>query len=479
MTRSPVYAAAVGALLLGACSKPIQLPSHDFQVPLAKPSGEIEDLAPAAATPDGGWWGYLDVAGLDAAVREAADCSPGVRAAKERFEAALHERVIAAAADLPELSVGVNRLRQRQNFVGLPFPGLADRVLSNTFSNSGLSFNVSWEVDIWKRVAAGKLVADSTLQARDYDRKGLELSVTGQLAKVWFAAAEAGRQVEISGQLLDHDRMVLERTMERYRSGRRSPVDVRVAEAGVERSRAAIHQRRQALDGLVRQLEVLTCRAPAGSLVVPAGLEDLSAPIPPGLSSELVYRRPDLLSAEREIIGADARILQARAALRPSFALTSAAGTSSNTLLDLVNPGLQVWNYALGVSQPIFNRGRLKANVLVTEARAREAVANFEGRVWTAYREVETALAADATLREQQLRLRAALDLTSLAEREANQRYEAGLGDLFSTLSLRRAVLESESALVALRRARYDNRVDLHMAIGGSFGGARATHASD
>ncbi len=474
MMRVTLVLTCSAAALLAACAKPPQLPSHDYRVPTPPPVD-----APSLTPADRDWWTYLDDPGLDAIVRRARDCSPGVRAAKERFEAALQEVVSAGAARLPELGVGVNRLRQRQNFVGLPFPGFADRVLSNTFSNSGLSFNVSWEADIWKRVAAGKLAAESALQARDFDRDALMLSVTGQVAKAWFAATEAARQAEIADELLEHDELALERTRERYRAGRRSAVDVRIAEAGVERARAATHQRRQILVGIVRQLEVLACDVSDGELPVPASFATLSSPVPAGLTSDLLYRRPDLASAEREILAADARIVQAKAALRPSFAITSALGTSSNTLLDLVNPALQIWNYALGLTQPVFNRGRLTAGVRASAARAREAVANYEGRVWTAYREVETALSADPVLRSQEERLIGAKDLTVQAAREAEARYGAGFGDLFSALNLRRAVLESESAVLAVRRARYDNRVDLHLAIGGGFGAAVASGIAD
>ena len=145
-------------------------------------------------------------------------------------------------------------------------------------------------------------------------------------------------------------------------------------------------------------------------------------------------------------------------------------GTSSNTLLDLVNPGLQVWNYALGVAQPIFNRGRLKASVRANEARAREAAANYEDRVWTAYREVETTLAAERTLREQEESLQQAQLSTEAAIGLAQMRFGAGMADAFSVLNLRRTVLETESAVLGLRRSRIDNRIDLHLALGGGFG---------
>ncbi len=160
-----------------ACSKPVQLPVHQFQVPApeAWQGAATEPLAPGAD-----WWAYFDDPGLDSAIRKALDCNQSLRAAAARIEVAAQERRIAGASDWPDISVGVNRLRQRQNFVGLPFPGFADRVLSNTYSNSGLTFNIAWEADLWNRLSSEKLAADAGIAAREADRRAARLSSAGK-----------------------------------------------------------------------------------------------------------------------------------------------------------------------------------------------------------------------------------------------------------------------------------------------------------
>ena len=451
---------------MAACSKPVKLPVHQFQVPAPE---TWQGATTAALEPGSDWWGYFEDAGLDAAIRKALDCSQNLRAAAARIEVAAQERRIVGAADWPDISVGANRLRQRQNFVGLPFPGLADRVLKNTYSNAGMTFNVSWEANLWNRVSSEKLAADAGIAARQADRLAARLSLSGQVAKAWFAAVESHGQVELAQAVVEHLETVAERTRERYRYGSRSSVDVRVAESDIERAKATVRERERARDLFVRQVEVLACEYPAGERAPGAALPDLPLQVPAGLPSELVQRRPDLVAAEQALLGADARIVQARAALRPSFSLTTTAGTASNKLLDMVNPNLQVWSYALGFAQPLFNRGRLKANVRVTEARAQESAANYESLMWTAYLEVESALASEQTLREQQGALRDSQRVTREAIGLAEQRYGAGMGDAFSILALRRSVLETESAVLSLQRARIENRVDLHLALGGSF----------
>ena len=462
---------ALAALLLAACSKPVPVPVREFIAPVPQ---EWQSAEADPAEPGAEWWTLYDDPGLDEVIRKALDCNQNLLAATARIEAASQDRRVAAAGKWPDLSIGSNRVRQRQNFVGLPFPGLSDRVLSNTFSNAGLSFNVSWEADLWHRVSSRVLAAEAAVGAREADLAAARLSLTGQVAKAWFAAVEAREQGRLAEAVVEHLEGVLERTRERYRFGSRSPVDVRVAESDIERAKASVRERQRARDLFVRQVEMLACEYPAGEWALAATLPEMPARVPAGLPSQLLERRPDFASARHELLGADARIVQARSALRPSFALTTIGGTSSNTLLDLVNPSLQVWNYGLAFAQPLFNRGRLKANVRLTEAQADELAARLEGLAERAYLEVESALAAEETLRDQESDLRASQARTREAIALAEQRYSAGMGDVFSILSLRRAALEAEIATLSLRRATIDNRVDLHLALGGGFAPATA-----
>ncbi len=461
--------AALAALALGACSKPVKMPVRQFDVP-APAAWTGTGITSAAQGPE--WWVYLDAAGLDAAIRKSLACSDSLRAVAARIEAAREEHRMTRASALPELSLGTSYLRQRQNFVGLPFPGLGGRVLSSTFTNAGLNFNVGWEADLWNRVGAEELAADATVGARMADLAAARLSLSGQVAKAWVAAAEAGRQVDLARQVAAHAELVAARTRERYAAGLRLPLDVRLAEADIARAQAAVQQREQQRDAFVRQVETLVCDYPSGKRPLTGELPALPDRVPAGLPSELVHRRPDVLAAERTLLASDARIAQAKTALRPSFALTAAVGTASDALVDLVNPSLQVWDYALGVTQPLFNRGRLKANVRATQARADEAAANYEGRIRGAYQEVETALGAAEFLRQQEQAQRAALEATRDALGLAQQRFGAGMADVFTVLSLRRSALEAESVVLSLRRARIDNRIDLHLALGGGFAGA-------
>ena len=459
-------ATVLSAMTVASCSKPVQLPDHQFNVPVPE-AWQGAPTEPMAAGSN--WWAYLGDPDLDSAIRTALECSQSLRAAAARIEVAAQERLLVGASEWPRIGIGANRTRQRQNFVGLPFPGLSDQVLQSTYSTAGLTLNIAWEADLWNRLSSQKLAADAGIAAREADRLAVGLSLSGQVAKAWFSAVEAHGQVESARKVAEHLEMVAARTREHYLHGSRSLVDVRVAEGDIQRANSTVREHERARDVFVRQVEVLACEYPAGERVPKAGLPSLPLQVPAGLPSELVWRRPDLIAAGQELLGADARIVQARAALRPSFALTTAAGTASNRLLDLVNPNLQAWSYAFGFAQPLFNRGQLKANMRVTEARSLEAAANYESLIWNAYLEVESALASEETLRNQQSALLDSQRTTRHAVELAEQRYAAGMADIFPILALQRSVLETESAVLALQRARIDNRVDLHLALGGSL----------
>ena len=467
--------AVAAAVLLSGCAKPIARPARQFAVeaPRAWRGGEA---GPSASGVD--WWAYFGDSGLDRVIREALTKNADLRAAAARIEAARQETRIAAAAELPELSLSANRSRQRQNFVGLPFPGLGGRVLSATNTNTGLSLNLTWEADIWKRIEAGKLAVTANLEGREADLAAARLSLSGQAAKAWFAAVEAERQAGIAKASLASYETSAERVRARYSAGLRPSLDLRLALSEIDRAQALVKQREQQRDAFTRQVEALMGRYPAGDHAPAEDLPDVPPQIPAGLPSELVHRRPDLIAAERALLAADARIVEAKAALRPSFSLTSGLGTASNKLADLLNPNVQVWNYVTNVVMPIFNNGRLKAGVRANEARAMEAAANYESRILAAYREVETALAAEALLAEREQALESATRNALAARDLAEQRYRAGLSDIITVLSSQRTALDSESALLALRRARLDNRVDLHLALGGGFAAAAPAAAS-
>ena len=462
--------ALVTAAILAAmgCAAKIDQPVRPFSVqPPAAWSAAPAAAAPVAEGVD--WWAYFGDAGLDGAISEALTHNKDLTTAAARIELAQAQARIAGAPLLPSLSTSLSRNRQRINFIGLPIPGREDDVLSSINTNIGLSLNLNWEADVWGKLKSSQLAALADVEAVETDLEGARLSLTGQTAKAWFAAIEAKRQLQLALASLESFRVSSERVRARFESGVRPSLDLRLALTAVDRAEGAVQQRRQILDATVRQLEILMGKYPAAAYELAEDLPDAPRGVPAGLPAELVSRRPDLVAQERRLLAADARIAQSKAALRPSFSLTGATGTATNQLQELLNGQVFVWSLIGGLTQPIFNNGRLKAEVRQSEARAREAAALYENAALNAYREVEVALAADRFLSEQETALDTATRQAIKAQDLAEERYRSGLADIITVLDAQRTAIDSESQWLAVRRARLDNRVDLHLALGGSF----------
>ncbi len=458
-------------LALATCSRRFEPPVHQLGVAAPKTwtGGEIRpDLGETE------WWAEFADPGLDKAIREALTRNHDLRAAAARLAAAEAEARIAGAALRPNVDLSLNRGFQRQNFVGLPIPGRESSVLSATYNSAGVSLDVSWEADLWGRIQAGELAAVAATDARRADLAGARLSLAGQTAKAWFSAIEAQRQVGLARASLRSYETSAERVRERFKRGIRPSLDLRLALTEVARAQAVLRQRVEQQDRAVRQLEILLGKYPGGEYPLAEDLPRVTSGVPGGLPSELVHRRPDLVAGERELLAADARIAQSQAELRPKFSLTTGSGTSSNQLRDLLDPGFFAGNVLGNLVQPLYNSGRLKAGVKRDEARAREAAANYEGAVLRAYSEVESALAAESELAEREAALESATKQSLGARDEAERRYRAGLADIITVLASQRTAFDSESQLLNIRRLRLDNRVDLHLALGGGFETSKA-----
>ncbi len=468
--------ALVLTVVLAGCARSLDRPARTFLVeaPQAWKGGDV-----TADEPQGDWWEYFTDPGLDQAIRHSLERNKDLTAAAYRIDAARQQARIAGAAALPSAQIGLDRNRQRLNFIGLPIPGGGrDAVLRSVFTQIGLSLNVGWEPDVWGKVHAGKLAAGAELQAVETDLRAARLSLTGQTAKAWFSALEAQRQLQLARASLESYQVSSDRVRARFEGGVRSSLDLRLALTEVHNAEALVDQRKQQLDASVRQLEILMGAYPAGEYALAEDLPRCPTGIPGGLPSELVHRRPDLTAAERRLLAADAQIVQSRADLRPSFNLTTALGTTTNQFQNILSGDLLVWNLISGFTQPLFNNGLLKATVSQNEARAHEAAALYENAILRAYLEVEISMAADAFLANQESNLEQAVRQALAAQDLAEQRYRSGLSDIITVLQAQRTAITSESNLLSLRRARLDNRVDLHLALGGSFSMTAASQAA-
>jgi outer membrane protein TolC len=244
---------------------------------------------------------------------------------------------------------------------------------------------------------------------------------------------------------------------------------LRLAETDVATAQANLSQREGERDQARRQLEILLGRYPSADLVGAAKLPKVPGFPPAGLPSELLLRRPDILASERRLAAAGRREDEARKAFYPSFSLTGSAGQSTSELNNIFDSGFGVWSIAGQAVQPILSGGALQSQLDTRTAEDKEALANLQQTVLTGFGEVETALAADRYLAERESSTGQALELASDGAESATRDFALGTGDVLTLLASENRRIELATQRLTLRRLRLDNRVNLHLALGGDF----------
>ena len=406
------------------------------------------------------WWTDFGDEELSAAIETVLSRNLDLAAAAARLEQAAADARVASGALRPTIQASYNGSRRKQNFVGFPIPGAEDEVLSTVFTNQGVSLDTTWEVDLWGKLQTTEQAALAELQRSAADLRAAQLSMAGQTAKAWFAIAEAQQQVVLTETTVESLGESVERVRDRFESGVRPALDVRLALVNLSNARGQLTQRRQQLDASRRQLEVLLAQYAGGDISPPPDLPEMPPAVPAGVPANLVGRRPDLVAAERQVAASEARLRVARRELLPTFSLTVNTGTATDALRDLLSGDFAVWSLVGNVLAPLWQGGKLRAQVNRAEAQVAEVLASYVNTALTAYSEVDTALAAEEHLAERVDHLTTSVEQARAAERLADERYRTGLDSYITVLDSQRSAFQAESELIAARRLRLENRVD-------------------
>lgn len=449
--------AAVGVVLLGGCQTLDVRPDKTVtqaEIPMPQSLDWVE-LAPKDL-PATDWVRTFSDTALPSLVDEALGKNPNIRIARARFDAALARIDISEAGLLPTVSGSANASRSER---GSEF--LSDQ------TSLGFGVNANWEADVWGRLRDSVSSSELDAAALQADFAAARLSIAGQVAQTWFNLIEARLLTELSERELETQQRALRLTTRRFEGGVSGSSDVRLARSSVASVQALLATRRQTQSSLARSLEVLMRRYPAKAIQAASDLPAL--PVLSGLDSpqDVLRRRPDILAAERRMQSAGLQVDIARKALLPSLSLSgglSANGTALNNLFDF---DALVVSLTSGLMQPIFQGGRLKANVEQQKAILRQQLESYAATTLSAWLEVENALDAEQRLLERESALRVSLEEAVQAEQRLERRYSEGLASILQLLDAQSRRISAESQLIGARKERLANRVRLHVAVGG------------
>lgn len=454
----------VVGVLVGCATAP---ESRFDQVPVAVPSQWSVSpgrTAPVAA----GWLGDFESDILPQLVEAALQQNYDLRATAARLAIARADAVVAGASLSPQVALGVDGARQKTRLSARGLGSVGPP--STLFTNYSLGLNLSWELDVWGRLRDQQAAALADVQVAEATVMGAQLSLVANVCKTWFTLLQVQQQSVLSEETIQSFRLTESVIRQRYERGVSDALDLRLIRSQLASAQANASQLQLQLDAAKRDLQVLIGAYPESAIPwhmaeFPAITQD----VPAGLPAAMLQRRPDLRVAERRLAAAQQRVGEARKALLPAIRLTGSYGTTSDALSDLVDNNLSIWNLAGNLAQPILQGGRLRAGVARAYAVAEQRLQEYGQAALTAFKEVEHALAADVYVRERLMHLQVTVDELRAAETLAWERYQKGLTDIITVLDTQRRAFEASSLRISVEAQHLINRVQLYLALGGSF----------
>lgn len=464
MTSLRTLTIALSTVLVSACSL---IPAYE------RPAAAVPEAFPDAPTTTAGvaadalaWRDYF----VDARLRDLIDAALAnnrdLRVAALNIEKARAQYGIQRADLFPSINAGGSGSLQR-----LPADLSRTGEATTTRQYSATVGFSAYELDFFGRVGSLKEQALELYLGTEEARRSAQISLVAEVANAWLRLAADRERLALARNTLSTRQKSFELTQRSVDVGATSALDLRQAQTLLEGARADV-ARYTALVAQDQNALALVVGAMATPESLPVRLPDQTAGVatlPAGVPSEVLARRPDILQAERQLRAANANIGAARAAFFPRITLTAAAGTASSTLDGLFEGGSGTWSFVPQISLPIFDAGRLDANLAVAKVQREITVAQYEKAIQSAFREVADALAERATITAQLDARRNLVAATGEGFRLSEARYKAGVDSYLGLLDAQRTLYAAELDLIGVRLTEATNRVALYKALGGGW----------
>ncbi|MGV8941361.1 MAG: efflux transporter outer membrane subunit [Lysobacter sp.] len=441
---------------------PVQwpLPPTTSAGPAPVPAETSAGALPATAQPvaDVGWRDFFADPKLEQLIGLSLQNNRDLRVAVLNVERARSQYRIQRADRVPSLFAGAELVRTG-----------GDAPVTETYSaNLGIA---QFELDLFGRVRNLSHAALQRYFATEESQRSAQLALIAEVANTYLALSADRELLRISEATLESHEASYRLTQQRFELGALSALEVNQSRTIVETARSDVAR----FAGQVAQdTNALTLLV--GATIDPALLPETFQPsvsglaaLPAGLPSLTLLRRPDVMAAEHQLLAANANIGAARAAFFPSISLTGTVGSASNELSGLFESGNGVWTFMPQITLPIFQGGRLRANLGMATADRDIALAQYEKSIQAGFREVADALTLSKTLADQRIAQEALLDAATRTNELSQARYDAGLDSYLALLIAQRTLYGAQQSLVATLLAEQANRITLYKVLGGGW----------
>ena len=450
------FLAPLAVLALSACSLTPPLVTPAAPIPASYRAGEAASPDTAA---DLGWREMLLDARLQRLVDIALENNRDLRVAALNVEAVRAQYQIQDAGRAPAIGAHGGGMRQRG----------ADGAVQNTYT-AGIAMS-AFEIDLFGRLRSLSDAAFARYLATQQGQRAARMALIGAVADAYLEQRLAEEQLALARQTLLDWCQALLLTQRLHGAQQGSGLDVAQAEGQAATAEADVQARVRASLLSRNNLELLLGAPMPADL--PAGRaldgQPVLTQLPPGLPSDLLARRPDILQAEYVLVAANAEIGAARAAFFPRLSLTASLGLASPELGDLFRGSARSWSFAPQVTQPLFQGGQLRAELQLSRLRKDVAVLQYEQAIQTAFREVRDGLAGSATYGRQIDAQQRVVAAARQRQRLSQLRYDAGQDSRLELLDAQRQSYAAQQALLDARRDQFKSAVALYQALGGGL----------
>lgn len=449
-------------LLSGCFSGPLSAPTPD-PLPIEwRNAGNFRSAAPDRDL--GRWWDSFEDPTLTRIIREGLAGSPDVASVAARVREARANRKATAAALFPTLdaSTGSNTRYTK-----------IDGVAGNSDTSYSAGLDASWQADLFGRNRNQALAAATDAKAAEENLNSVRASLAAEIAIAYTSLRTSEARLDVLQRNIATQQETWQIADWRKQAGEADALEAGQAETSLEQAKAAIPQVRQAIEQ-TRNLLARLCGREPGALDATLRRTSVKLPDPGrqlaiGIPADTLRQRPDVRAASWQVLSAAARNRAARAERFPSLNLSGSLGINALSAGKLSDPNTFTAGIISGISGPIFDAGRIQANIEASDAAIERALLDYRSSILTALSEVEDALIACRRSSERLATLEKATRLARETDRLARQRYEAGEIDFLSILETQRTLLALEDNLLATRSDRATAFIRLYQALGGGW----------
>jgi multidrug efflux system outer membrane protein len=465
--KSLAVAALGASVWLSGCSVGPKYQRPAMPAPPAwKTEGPWREAAPKDAIPKGAWWQIFHNEELNVYERQLLAANQSLAAARDRLNQARSLARVASAGLFPTISADPSASRNRYSANRPQSTPPATALTQNLYE---IPFALNYEVDLFGRARKNLQAANASLQATAADLGNVQLVLTAELAADYFSLRELDSETQVVQESVKIQQEGLVLVNHRHEGGIASGLDLAQQQTLLDSTVTQLYLLQQQRAQFQHAIAVLTGNAASTFDVPVAPLRTAPPPVPLGMPSDLLERRPDVATAERAMAQENALVGLAKTSFYPQFTISGAGGFQSITLSSLVSAPSAVWSLGGDLLQPIFNGGRNRANLAATKSAYDESVANYRESVLTAFQQVEDGLSGLNSLAQAAQSQSTAVTDARHALEIANNRYVGGLTTSLDVITAQSVLLTNERLLTQLLGQQMVTSVFLIKALGGGW----------